>query len=96
MAMMAYRSSWQESTGQTLYLMLFCREIDMPVDVVYGRPALEGSPVDTTAYVKQLPEMLKEAHEFARRSTEQSRPIQIFCVRSPREPTPLGRHRGAP
>ena len=72
MAMMAYRSSRQESTGQTPYLMLFGREIDMPVDVVYGRPAPEELPEDTTAYVEQLRETLEEAHELARRSTGQS------------------------
>ena len=31
--LMDYRSSRQESTGQTSYLMLFGREIDMPVDM---------------------------------------------------------------
>ena len=50
MAMMAHRSSRQESTDQTLYLMLFGREIDMHVDVVYERLAPEEPPEDTTAY----------------------------------------------
>ena len=42
----AYRSSRQETMGQTPNL--FVRMIDMPVNVVYGRPVPEKPPECTT------------------------------------------------
>ena len=36
--MMAYRSSIHESTGETPFTLMFGREVQLPVDIIYSLP----------------------------------------------------------
>ena len=65
-AMMAYRNSVHEVTGQTPNMMMFGRETDLPLDVMTGRP-LKMKPMNEVDFVEELRERLEVAHEKARK-----------------------------
>lgn len=69
LVMMAYRSSEHETTGVTPCQMMFGREINLPVDLVMGRPFKEsdGSNPQPDDYLDKLEQAIGRVHELARR-----------------------------
>ena len=67
LVMLAYRSSINESTGESPVHMLCGRDIQLPIDVMLGKPPVEVSdPVSGVAYVDHLKDKLCEIHDVAR------------------------------
>jgi len=64
MLMLAYRSSVQESTRFTPYRLMFGREVQLPVYIVFGGGHAPGQK--NTDYVAQLSERLEKAYEVVR------------------------------
>ena len=64
--MLAYRSSVHESTGVSPALMMFGRELTLPVDMTLGRPIREDR-LCATEHAYQLEEKLLDIHDFARK-----------------------------
>ena len=64
--LLAYRSAVHESTGQTLSCLMFGREVNLPVDLLYGRPPDEHKFETVEDYVDQLRNRMKNVHEYAR------------------------------
>ncbi|CAC5395695.1 Retrovirus-related Pol polyprotein from transposon 297,Retrovirus-related Pol polyprotein from transposon 17.6 [Mytilus coruscus] len=65
--MLAYRSSKHESLGTSPCSMLFGREVNLPVDLILGRPETEKSPLYLkTVYAYALSQKLEVIHQFAR------------------------------
>ena len=58
--MMAYRSSIHESTGVSPALMMFGRDLTLPVDMTLGRPIRDKRQCDY-----QLEQRLLKIHDFA-------------------------------
>ena len=69
MLMMAYRTAVQETTRCSPAKLMFGRELKLPIDLLYGRPAEErrGS---VTPYAENLLKTLEDTHDFARRRLE--------------------------
>ncbi|KAJ7998071.1 hypothetical protein DPEC_G00218730 [Dallia pectoralis] len=67
LVLLAYRSATQESTGCTLALLMFGRELRTPPALVYGQPPDSPRAAAGPEYAHQLWERLEVAHEFARR-----------------------------
>ena len=63
LAMLAYRSSVQESTGETPSMMMLGREITLPVDVMVTSPPSTQKEGD---FACNLREKLQDVHEAAR------------------------------
>lgn len=63
--MMAYRSSTHETTGVTPCCMMFGREINLPVDLMFGKTP-ENNELGTHEYVRELENKISVIHEFAR------------------------------
>ena len=63
--MLAYRSSIHESTGVTPCAMMFGRQINLPIDLVMGRP-VDNTRTQTVNYVYELENKLTEIHDYAR------------------------------
>jgi hypothetical protein len=61
---MAYRSSVQESTGETPNMMMLGRDVRLPVDLVVGGVPDEGEC--DTLYADELREKIRAVHERAR------------------------------
>ena len=63
--LMSYRSAVHESTRQTSANLMFERELNLPIDLLYGRPPgiLIG---DTDDYLSKLQKKMEDVHEFAR------------------------------
>ena len=64
--MLAYRSSVQESTGYSPSLMMLGREVQLPIDLLYGRPPTEESVTSHHKYVANFKENMWKIHETAR------------------------------
>jgi hypothetical protein len=64
--MMAYRSSVHETTGVTPCRMMFGHEINLPVDLVLGRPFQEKVYENAPDYVRDLENIVDKVHAFAR------------------------------
>ena len=64
--MMAYRSSVHESTGISPAMMMFGRELTLPVDMTLGRP-IRDDRLCATEHAYQLEKRLLEIHDFARK-----------------------------
>ena len=63
--MMSYRSAVHESTKQTPAKLMFGRELNLPIDLLFGRPPNERvESVDD--YVETLEKRLENVYEFAR------------------------------
>ena len=73
--MMTYRASPQESTGMTPNMLMFGREVELPVDLIFGGigcpEALEES-LQAPDYVVELGKRLDIAHEIARKHLKKS------------------------
>lgn len=67
--LMAYRSSIQESSGLSPNLLMFGREVGIPLGLVAGR--VPGTEVDSSelVYSQKIRERLEEAFEIARESS---------------------------
>ena len=63
--MMAYRSSIHESTGVSPAMMMFGRELTLPVDMTLGRP-IRDERLCATDHAYQLEQRLLDIHDFAR------------------------------
>ena len=68
---MAYNTSIHESTGFTPSLMMFGREMNLPIDLALGKPVDEMTN-SSTDYVIQLENNLVQIHDIARRHLKQS------------------------
>ena len=69
--MMAYRSSVHQTTGVSPCKMIFGREINLPVDLVFGQPMNQDKVFksgDALEYVHELEIGLVKVHEFARKN----------------------------
>ena len=69
--MMAYRSSVHESTGYSPNMLMLGREVEMPIDVLIGRPKDEAE-VDVAEYVMQLQKDFEQAHQSARHNNRKA------------------------
>lgn len=67
--MMAYRSSIHNSTKIFRNLMMFGREINLPIDLLFGFPKEQPKESDSD-YAYQLSESLAVIHKFARERLE--------------------------
>lgn len=65
LVMMAYRSSVHESTGYSPCLMMFGRDINLPVDLLYGKPPSENETTQIE-YIDDTKRIMWEVHEHAR------------------------------
>ena len=63
--MFAYRSSTHESTGQTPSMLMFGREVELPIDILYGLH--RADPLSPSAYVEALKERMHIVHDLARK-----------------------------
>ena len=63
-AMLAYRSSIQESIGESPAMMMLGREVSLPVDVTM--PSEESEEIENKDYAEQLRDKMYDAHERAR------------------------------
>ena len=71
-AMMAYRSSIQESTGETPFLMMYGEEMMLPVDL-FGMPSDSSQDAElSTDYAQKTRHRLREAHDRAREVLKQA------------------------
>lgn len=65
--MLAYRSSTHESTGESPSLLMVGREVELPVDLLYGRHDTPRLPVDPyNGYIQEFRSAMFEVHELAR------------------------------
>jgi hypothetical protein len=65
--MLAYRSAEHESLGTSPCSMLFGREINLPIDLVLGRPEYNEYWHELkTVYAYELSEKLEKIYQFAR------------------------------
>ena len=64
--MMAYRSSVHETTGVSPAMMMFGRELTLPVDMTLGRP-IRDERLCATEHAYQLEQRLLDVHDFARK-----------------------------
>lgn len=65
--MLAYRSAEHESLGVSPCSMLLGREVNLPIDLILGKPETDSSPpIVKTAYAYELSKKLEEVHQFAR------------------------------
>jgi len=63
---LAYNSAVHESTGYSPSLLMFGRQINLPIDLVLGNPNDEV-PKDRTEFVIDIEEKLSVVHELARK-----------------------------
>jgi len=70
--MMAYRSSVHSSTGCTPHIMVFGRETNLPIDLIFPSMNEEELPSCGTEYVEYLRSMIRTTHEFAREHLRQA------------------------
>ena len=72
LALMAYRSTIQESTGNTPAMMLFGRDISMPLDLQFERLSQEPDYQCPTQYVQWLQNSCRSAFTIARENLYKS------------------------
>jgi transposase InsO family protein/predicted aspartyl protease len=66
LAMMAYRSSVHESTGQSPCQMMFAREPDLPADLLLGPSPKDKPDRKVPVYLETLIDRMNNVHELAR------------------------------
>ena len=64
--MLAYRSSIHETTGVSPAMMMFGRELTLPVDMTLGR-LINDDRLCATEHAYHLEQKLLDIHEFARK-----------------------------
>lgn len=64
--MLAYRSSIHETTGVSPAIMMFGRELTLPVDMTLGRP-IRDERLCVTEHAYKIEQKLLDIHEFARK-----------------------------
>lgn len=65
--MLAYRSGEHESLGTSPCSMIFGKDVNLPIDLILGKPKQEESnPVGKSAYAYELSKQIDKIHEFAR------------------------------
>ena len=64
LVLLAYWASTHETTGVTPANLVFGREHQLPCDLIFGAPPVKGQSV--TDYAANLPERLRDTHNFAR------------------------------
>ena len=64
--LMAYRSSEHESTGVTPNLLMFGREVNLPVDLLFGTSSDYSLKQPVNKYLSHLKQNLRSAHEIER------------------------------
>ena len=69
---MAYRSTFQESTGCTPNRMMLGREISVPLDLIVGNPPDSENSLCPVEYVEWLRHSLGTAFEFANANLQRS------------------------
>ena len=77
MLMLAYRSSVQESTRFTPYRLMFGREVQLPVDIMFGGGPTPGKT--HSEYVTQLDKRLEQAYEVVREHLKTTQKYQKQC-----------------
>ena len=70
--MMAYRATPQGSSLCSPNLLMLGREVELPIDLMFGRPPEENSNPDNNDYVFRLRQKLEAAHEYARYQLQKS------------------------
>ena len=65
-AMLAYRSSIQESTGESPAMMMLGRELPLPVDILIESHQPGEEKIESTDYAEQLRDRINDAHDRAR------------------------------
>ena len=64
--LLAYRSPVHESTGKTPSFLMFGREVNLPVDLLFGRPPGSKETETVDHHVDQLKTRMENVHKFAR------------------------------
>jgi hypothetical protein len=72
LVMYAYRSSVHESTGETPAMMMFGRELDLPVDLLFGNHTCDQSDQDVGTYLETFLEKMWKTHDLAREQIAKS------------------------
>ena len=62
--MMAYRSAEHDTTGFSPSELMLGRQVQLPVDILFGRP--DPEPRDTSDYASDLRRRMERVHTFAR------------------------------
>ena len=70
--LLAYRSSPQQSTLCTPNLLMFGREVRLPLEAIVGTPPREPTPECPSEYVEWAKFTLENAFQFARKSLQKS------------------------
>lgn len=67
--MYAYRSSVHESTNETPAMMMLGREVELPVDLLYGKPPTDETHLERTSvdYLENLWTRMWAVHDLARK-----------------------------
>ena len=64
--MMAYRASVNSSTGKTPNMMVFGREVVLPMQAVIGKPGGDEEAIDPCDYLSKVQTGIQKAHDVAR------------------------------
>ena len=68
LVMMAYISSVHDSINSSASMMMLGREIQLPIDLIFGSPDSERNEYAYgSLHAKELQDRLTEVHEFARK-----------------------------
>ena len=67
--MLAYRTSVHATTGETPFLLMFGREVSLPIDIMYGTPTSKLPP-SSSQYAQTLCNRLETAYYQARTHTK--------------------------
>ena len=63
LVLLAYRSSVHDSTSLSPAMMTYARELDLPVDLIYGSPqSVSGQATEVPAYVANLSDRVEKVH----------------------------------
>ena len=64
--MMAYRASVNSSTGKTPNMMVFGREVVLPMQAIIGKPVGDEEAIDPGYYLSKVQTGILKAHDVAR------------------------------
>ena len=70
--MLAYRSTIHESTKCSPNMMVFGRDLALPIDVIAGTPPVVDMPTCPVVYVEWLRGALEKSFKHAREALRQS------------------------